>query len=50
MTARIGRKDHAQTALPPSPWRVYVKHLAKWMLICIAVLFAAALCTGVSHA
>lgn len=48
--AKVGRKDHAPAALPHSPWRVYVKHLAKWMLICIAVLFAAAITTGVAHA
>lgn len=48
--AKIGRKDHAKAALPHSPWRAYLKHLAKWMLICIAVLFAAAFTVGVLHA
>lgn len=48
--ARIGRKDYAREALPRSPWRVYIKHLAKWMLICIAVVFAAAFIVGVLHA
>lgn len=48
--ARVGRKDYDREALPRSPWRVYVRHLAKWMLICIAVLFAAAFTAGVLHA
>lgn len=48
--ARIGRKDYTREALPASPWRVYLRHLAKWMLICIAVLFAAAFVVGVLHA
>lgn len=48
--ARIGRKDYDREALPRSPWRVYMRHLAKWMLICIAVLFAAAFTAGVLHA
>ncbi len=30
--------------------RVYLKHPAKWMLICIAVLFAAAFAVGIAHA
>lgn len=48
--ARIGRKDYTREPLPRSPWRVYLHHLAKWMLICIAVLFAAAFTAGVLHA
>lgn len=48
--AKVGRKDHAPAPLPASFWRAYLKHLAKWMLICIAVLFAAAIATGVAHA
>lgn len=48
--AKVGRKDHAPAPLPASLWRVYLKHLAKWMLICIAVLFAAAIATGVANA
>jgi hypothetical protein len=50
MNARIGRKDHAPAALPCSPWREYLKHLAKWMLIAIAVLLISAAVVGVSHA
>lgn len=48
--AKVGRKDHAAAPLPASFWRVYLKHLAKCMLICIAVLFAAAIATGVANA
>jgi hypothetical protein len=48
--AKVKRRDHAPAALPHSAWRAYVKHLAKWMLICIAVLFAAAFFVGVAHA
>jgi hypothetical protein len=48
--APIGRKDYAKEPLPVSPARVYLRHLAKWMLICIAVLFAAAFTVGVLHA
>jgi hypothetical protein len=48
--AKVGRKDHAPAPLPTSFWRAYLKHLAKWMLICIVVLFAAAIATGVAHA
>lgn len=36
--ARIGRKDYAREALPPSPTYAYLRHLAKWMLIVLAVV------------
>jgi hypothetical protein len=48
--ARVGRKDHAPAPLPASFWRAYLKHLAKWMLIAIAVLLVSAAVVGVSHA
>lgn len=47
MTARIGRKHHAMAPLPTSPWRVYLRHLAKWMLICLAMLLISAVVVGV---
>lgn len=50
MNARIGRKDHTREALPHSPWRAYLKHLAKWMLITLAVLLTSAAALGVRHA
>jgi len=43
MTARVGRRDHAQAPLPASPWRAYLRHLAKWMLIAIAAALGASL-------
>jgi hypothetical protein len=48
--AKVGRKDHAPAPLPASFWRAYLKHLAKWMLIAIAVLLVSAAVVGVSHA
>jgi hypothetical protein len=48
--ARIGRKDYDKEPYPPSPAPRYLGHLAKWMLICIAVVFAAAFTAGVLHA
>lgn len=36
--ARVGRKDYAREELPPSVWRIYLRHLAKWMLIAIVIL------------
>lgn len=50
VVAKVGRKYYDRDALRGSPWRVYVKHLAKWLLFCLAVLFAAALFTGVTNA
>ena len=48
--AHIGRKDYAKEPYPPSPAPRYLKHLAKWLLICIAVVFAAAFTAGVLNA
>jgi hypothetical protein len=31
--APVGRKHHDREALPPTLWRVYLRYLAKWMLI-----------------
>lgn len=36
--APIGRRDYAHEPLPPGPWRAYMRHLAKWMLIVLAVV------------
>lgn len=43
MIARIGRKDYDREELPPSVWRHQLRHLAKWALIVLAVMFAAAM-------
>lgn len=48
--ARIKRKYHTKDPLPLSPWRRHVKHLAKWVLVCIAALIAATLVTVLKHA
>lgn len=36
--ARIGRRTHDRDPLPPSPWRAYLRHLAKWLLIVLALM------------
>lgn len=45
--ARIGRKDYAKEPLRGSPWRIYLRHLAKWMLITVAMMLASAMVVGV---
>ena len=34
--ARVGQRMRAKAPLPSSPWRAYLRHMAKWMLIAIA--------------
>ena len=42
--AKVGRRYQTQEELPPTLWRLYVKHLAKWLLIlCVGVLIMALL-------
>lgn len=36
--ARVKRRDYAKEALPPSPLSVYMRHLAKWVLIALVVM------------
>lgn len=48
--AKIGRKDYAKEPYRPSHAPRYLKHLAKWLLVCIAVVFAAAFTVGVFNA
>ena len=38
--ATIGRRFHGAEPLPPSAWRKQLRHLAKWMLICLGMVFA----------
>lgn len=45
--AKIGRKDYAREPLRGSPWRIYLRHLAKWMLITLAMMLASAMLVGV---
>ena len=46
--ARIGRKDYDREPLPPSAWRAYMRHLAKWMLIVLALLIGMAIAAGLA--
>lgn len=41
--AKVKRRDHAKAALPSSPWRAYVGHLAKWMLAFTGIALGASL-------
>lgn len=45
--ARIGRKDYAKEPLRGSPWRIYLRYLAKWLLITLSVMMASAVVVGV---
>lgn len=44
--AKVGRRTPAAKPLPPSFWRAYLRHLAKWMLISVSVLTACAVFVG----
>ncbi len=48
--AKVGRRIQGPEPLRGTPWRLYVRHLAKWMLIVIVLMFSAALVVGVLHA
>lgn len=41
--AHIGRKDYDRDPLPPTVWRAYMHHLAKWMLIVLLALVVASI-------
>lgn len=45
--AKIKRRTPDKQALPATAWRAYVRHLAKWMLICLAVLMATSIVSAV---
>jgi hypothetical protein len=48
--AKVGRKYHDRDPLPANAWHVYMRHLAKWMLIALAGVLVAVLALGVTHA
>lgn len=48
--AKVKRRIHTKDPLPASPSRAYLRHLAKWMLIALAVMLMAALTLGVAYA
>ena len=45
--ARIGRKDYDREPLRGLPWRVYLKDLARSILLTIAAMLAVGLFVGV---
>ena len=45
--ARVGRRDYTREELPPTVWRRQLRHLAKWALAVISLLFYAALLSAV---
>ena len=47
---KVKRREPGKEPLPASPWRIYLGHLAKWMLIVLATMLAAVLALGVAHA
>lgn len=44
--AKVNRRAPAAKPLPPSVWRYQLRHLAKWMLIVLAVMLVSALTVG----
>lgn len=40
--AKIGQRMHGPDPLPPSSWRDKLQHLARWLLVCVAMLWMAA--------
>lgn len=47
----IAKDSHEwPSGLPTTPWRAYLRHLARWMLIVVCVAFYAALIVAVLHA
>lgn len=44
--AKVGKRIPGKTPLPANPWRAYVRHLAKWMLMTLAVLLVSAIVVG----
>lgn len=40
--AKIGQRMHGPDPLPPSAWRNQLQHLARWLLVCVAVLWMVA--------
>ena len=48
--AKTKRRYPAHPAPLRQPQHTYLKHLARWTLVCIAVMFAAAFSVGVAYA
>ena len=45
--ARVGRKHYDRDALRGSPWRLYLKDLARSLLLVLAVMMVSAIVVGV---
>lgn len=45
--ARVGRKHHDRDALRGSPWRLYLKDLARSLLLVLAVMMISALVVAI---
>lgn len=45
--AKVGRKEHGREPLRGSAWRIYLKELARAMLLCVAVMLVSAAVVGV---
>jgi hypothetical protein len=39
--AKVARRMPGDKPLPANPWRAYLRHLAKWMLIALACVLVA---------
>jgi hypothetical protein len=40
--AKVGQRMHGPDPLPPPTWRNQLQHLARWILVCVAVLWMVA--------
>lgn len=47
--ARIGRKDYAREALPPTAWKRQLRVLAKWMLAVYVLLMLGLIAYGILY-
>jgi hypothetical protein len=47
---KVKRRIHTKDPLPASPSRVYLRHLAKWLLIVLGTTLLATLALGVAYA
>lgn len=45
--ARVGRKHHDRDPLRGSPWRLYLKDLARSLLLVLAVMMVSAIVVGI---
>jgi len=47
--AKVKNRHHGKAALPQTVWRSYMRHLAKWMLIVLAMLALAAVTVSLTR-